>query len=327
VASVALTGTGTAPVATVNPTSLTFATQVLATPSAPQSVVLSNAGTAPLVIGGIAASGDFKQTNGCVTGGPGLAPGVSCTITVTFTPTAAGARTGAVTISSSDPVNPVVTVALSGAGTAAALSPVAIAFPNQQVGGTSAAQVVTLVNTGTTALTVTGVSLTGTSPGAFAFTNNCGATVNAGRSCTIFVRFVPTATGPFSASLSVATSDPASPGTVALSGTGVAPIAAVSPASLTFAKQTVATSSAPQVVTLTNAGTAPLTVRGISVGGNNAGSFQQANTCGASVAAGASCTISVTFTPTRIGNRTANLNIRVNAPAVSQTVPLTGVGQ
>jgi FtsP/CotA-like multicopper oxidase with cupredoxin domain len=327
VASVALTGTGIAPVATVTPASLTFPTQVLATPSAPQAVVLSNTGTASLVLGAIAGSGDFAQTNGCATGLPGLAPGASCTIQVTFTPTAAGARTGAVTISSSDPVTPVVTVALSGTGTAAALSPTAIAFANQQVGGTSAAQVVTLVNTAKTPLAVSGVSLTGANPGAFAFTNNCGATVNAGRSCTIFVRFVPTASGPFSATLSVATSDPASPGTVALSGTGVAPIAAVSPASLSFAKQTVNTSSAAQAVVLTNAGTAPLGIRGIGIGGNNAASYAQTNNCGATVAAGASCTINVTFKPTRIGTRTANLNIRVNAPAVSQTVPLTGVGQ
>jgi FtsP/CotA-like multicopper oxidase with cupredoxin domain len=325
--SAALTGTGIAPVAAVAPTSLAFGTQTLATTSAPHGVVLSNTGTASLVIGAITASGDFAQTNGCLIGNPGLAPGASCTIQVTFTPTATGARTGAVTIASSDPLNPSVSVSLTGLGSAVALSPAAIAFPAQQVGGTSPTQVVTLVNTARTALTITGVSLAGANPGAFAFFSNCGATVNAGRSCTIYVRFVPTATGSFSAALTVATSDPASPGTVALSGTGIAPLAAVSPTSLTFAKQAVGTTSAGQQVVLTNAGTAPLGIRGISIGGGNATSFSQTSTCGTTVAAGASCTITVTFTPTRVGTRTANLNIRVNAPAVSQTVPLTGVGQ
>ena len=98
---------------------------------------------------------------------------------------------------------------------------------------------------------------------------------------------------------------PAAPKRVSLSGTGAAPAVSLSPTSLTFASQTVGTSSTAQAVTLTNSGNAALSVTSVAVSGTNASDFAQTNTCGQARSGGANCTISVTFTPIAAGTRTA----------------------
>lgn len=320
--AVALTGTTVAPVAVLAPNPLTFTAQTLNTPSAPLTLTLSNTGTAPLIVSGITASGDFSQTSSCTT----VAAGASCPITVTFTPTATGARTGSVIVTSSDPVNPTLTATLSGMGTAISLSPSVLAFGTQLVGTTSASRSVTLINTGTTALAITSVGVSGTNAADYTVSNNCGPSVPAGRSCTLAVRFTPAAAGPSTATLSVATSDPAGPATVALSGTGGVPVAAVTPTSLAFSSAMNVTSAA-QTVTVTNTGNSPLAINGVALGGTDPSQFARTSGCGTSLAAGASCTIDVTFTPTTYGGlltKTATLSVNVAAPATSQTVSLTG---
>src|SRR5205823_566732 len=92
----ALSGTGTtAPAVGLSPTSLSFGNQLLNTTSTAQAVTLTNTGSASLTITSIAASGDFSQTNNCPSS---LGFSGSCTITVTFTPTVAGSRTGSISI-------------------------------------------------------------------------------------------------------------------------------------------------------------------------------------------------------------------------------------
>jgi hypothetical protein len=100
----------------------------------------------------------------------------------------------------------------------------------------------------------------------------------------------------------------------------------LAPQSLTFAAQAIGATSAAQTVTLTNTGTATLTISGISITGTNAGDFAETNTCGASQAAEASCMISVTYTPTAMGNRTAAISVSDNATGPPQMVSLTGAG-
>ena len=107
----------------------------------------------------------------------------------------------------------------------------------------------------------------------------------------------------------------------AVGGTSTATLS-VTPASLTFASQTVNTTSGAQTVTVKNTGTATATVSGISASGD----FAQTNNCGSQVAAGASCTASVTFTPTASGTRTGVLSVQSNAPNSPTTVALTGTG-
>jgi hypothetical protein len=102
-------------------------------------------------------------------------------------------------------------------------------------------------------------------------------------------------------------------------------IAQISPTSLAFGNQTVGISSTSQSVTITNTGNIPLTFAA-SIVGTNAGDFFQTNPCGSSVAAGSSCTISVTFKPAATGTRTAAVSITDNAPNSPQSVSLGGVG-
>src|SRR6185295_421064 len=213
---------------------------------------LTNTGTAALSITSIAASGDFSQTNTC---GASVAPAANCTISVIFTPTAAGARSGSITVTDNATGNPH-TVALTGTGTTApgiSFSPTSLSFGNQGVGTSSAAQTVTLTNTGTAPLSITSIVASGD----FSQTNTCGASVAAGANCTISVIFTPTAGGARSGSITVTDNATGSPHTVALTGTGTtAPGISFSPTSLSFGNQGVGTSSAAQTVTLTNTGTA-----------------------------------------------------------------------
>ena len=116
--------TASAAAVSLSPTSLTFASQTVATTSAAQTVTLTNTGTAALSISGIAASGNFAETNTC---GSSLAVNASCTISVTFTPTAAGTLTGAITFTDNAAASPQ-TVSLSGTGAAAGAPSVALAW-------------------------------------------------------------------------------------------------------------------------------------------------------------------------------------------------------
>ena len=313
--TVSLTGTGVAPVVSLSPTSLTFASQNTGTTSAAQTVTLTNTGTASLSITSLAISGDYAQTNTC---GSSLAAGANCTISVTFSPTAGGTRTGTVSITDNASGSPQ-TVSLTGTGVAVptvSLSPTSLTFGNQATGTTSAAQSVTLRNIGAAGLSITSITVSGD----YAQTNTCGSSVAAGASCTISVTFTPTATGTRTGTVSVNDNAGGSPQTVSLTGTGVAPVVSLSPTSLTFGNQATGTTSAAQTVTLTNTGTASLSITSITISGD----FAQTNTCGSSVAAGANCTISVTFTPTATGTRTGTVSISDNASGSPHTLNLTG---
>ena len=145
--------------ANLNPTSVSFGNQNVGAKSAAQTVTLTNNGSLALSISSIALSGtnasDFAQTNTCPSGSSTLAAGSSCTISVTFTPGANGARSATLVLSDTAKSSPQ-SVALSGTGAAAApavsLSPTSVNFGNQNVGSASSAQAVTLTNSGTTPL-------------------------------------------------------------------------------------------------------------------------------------------------------------------------------
>lgn len=204
---------------------------------------------------------------------------------------------------------------------AVTLSPSSLTFSSQIVGTTSAVQSVTLTNSGTATLSITSISVTGD----FAETNACGNSVSAGSNCTVNVTFTPTATGSRSGSVSIVDNASGSPHTVNLTGTGQAPGPGVSlsTSSLTFSSQIVGTTSAAQSVTLTNSGNASLIITSISATGD----FGESDNCDGAVAAGAACTINVTFTPSMSGTRLGTISISDNAANTPQTIGLTGGGQ
>ena len=226
------------PIATITPVSIAFAPRVVGTTSTDQTISVTNTGTGTLVISsatlGGANSNQFGISNGCTT----LGAGASCTIDVRFAPTTTGVKSASVSIVHNAAGSPT-SVALSGTGTpaapAASLSTSAIAFANQTTGTVSPNTAVTVTNTGTANLVVTGVTRTGTNPGQFQHTNGC-ATVVPGASCTVNVRFAPTTTGLKTATLNIANNAPGSPHTVTLTGTGIngTPALSLSTASIPF---------------------------------------------------------------------------------------------
>ncbi|HKW62503.1 MAG TPA: choice-of-anchor D domain-containing protein [Candidatus Acidoferrum sp.] len=206
---------------------------------------------------------------------------------------------------------------------AASALPMSLTFGSQSVGTVSAAQTVTLSSNGTAPLHITGISASGD----FAGTNDCGRGVAAGSACTINITFAPTATGTRTGTLTINDNAATSPQTVALSGAATGgSVVTLSPSNLSFGNQPLRVTSAPQTVTLTNTGGSPLSITGIGIAGPNGGDFAQTNDCGTSVAAGASCGFSVTFTPTASGNRSASVSITDNAGGSPQQVNLTGTG-
>jgi hypothetical protein len=205
------------PSISLSPSSLTFSGQFVGTTSTAQSVTVSNPGTATLTFSGIAASGDFAETNTC---GTGIAASGICTVDVTFTPTATGARTGTLTITDNASGSPH-TVSLAGTGTSVSLSPTSLIFTGVTVSQTSAPQTVTLHNTNSSALAISSVAITSGSP-QFAETNTCGASVAASGSCQINVTYTPSATGTVTGTLTVTDNADGSAGStqvVNLSGT------------------------------------------------------------------------------------------------------------
>jgi hypothetical protein len=324
--TVALTGTGTTPAVSLSTASLAFAATNTGITTAAQTVTLRNTGTGAMTLSTISITGayatSFGQTNNC---GASLASGSSCTVSVTFTPLATGSLSATLSFADNVLYSPQ-TVTLSGTGTAPAvsLSPTSLSFASANSGITSVAQTVTLRNAGTGTMTLSAISITGTGATSFAQTNTCGATLAASTSCTVNVTFRPIASGSLSAQLSFADNAANSPQTVALSGTGTAPAVSLSPLSLAFSTTDVGNSSAAQTVTLRNTGTGPLTLSSIALTGTNATSFLQTNTCGTTLAATSSCTVSVTFKPLAAGSLSAQLNFTDNASGAAQTVALSG---
>ncbi len=321
--TVKLTVSGSATVSLM-PISLSFGNQVIKTTSAAKIVTVTNTSTATLNISSITATASFAIS--AKTCASTLAAAAKCTVSLTFTPTALGKVTGTLTFTDNAANSPQ-TVALSGTGVnPAAVSPASLGFGGQAIATTSAAKVVTLTNNLATALTITSITLIGADPGDYAQTNTCGASVAAKGKCTISVTFKPTATGARAATLNISDSAANSPQTVSLTGTGQIQVV-VAPASLTFVSQTVGTTSAAKVVSLTNNLSTALAITSITFTGTDPADYAQTDTCGSTVAAKTKCTISVTFTPKATGARTATLTVKDAANNSPQTVTITGTGK
>jgi len=315
--TVALTGTGTAPVAGIAPLSLTFQPQLIGTTSGGELVFLSNTGTGPLTFSGsgIAASGDFAQTNNCANA---VAPGKSCAITVTFKPSVTGARSGALTVNSNAaPLK----VSLAGTGASPAppvtAKPESLIFSTQLLNTRSAAQSVVLTNSGSTAVSLASVGISGD----FARTGLCPASLGAGGSCTLSVTFTPTAAGTRTGALTFSLSSGVV--TVGLTGIGVSTATGwlkVSPGALVFDGYVVG-DNPDQIVTISNTNGVPVGIEGIGLSGS--GTFTESHTCGATLAAFASCTVDVTFTPLAAGSFTGTLTVSESAGVVHK-IPLSG---
>ncbi|HYK34717.1 choice-of-anchor D domain-containing protein [Alloacidobacterium sp.] len=148
------------------------------------------------------------------------------------------------------------------------LTPTALTFATTAVGSTTAAQVVTIKNTGTATLNLTSETITGTNATSFIKSaTTCGTTLAVAATCTVSVAFKPAAAGALKAALSIADNAAGSPQAVTLTGTGTAPVVTLTPTALTFATTAVGSTTAAQVVTIKNTGTATLNLTSIVLGG------------------------------------------------------------
>ena len=247
-------------------------------------------------------------------------------------PRGAGRRSASLVVTDNAPDTPQ-SVALSGTGVAPAVSltPTSIGFGSQLVGSTSAAQTTVVRNTGTSTLTFAAsgaISIGGSEAADYAQTNDCGATLAVNATCTISVRFTPSAAGARAGTLSVSDDAAGSPQQAALSGTGTTPAPGISltPATLSFGTRLVGSASAAQTSTLKNTGSGTLSIAGIATTGANAGDFAESDDCPASLAANATCTISVVFTPGAAGSRTASVTVTDDAAGSPHAVTLSGTG-
>jgi hypothetical protein len=213
-------------------------------------------------------------------------------------------------------------------GPMASLLPASYTFNSTNVGDTSpdSPEVFTYTNNTSGTINIASVAIGGTNPGDFSRTTTCGATLAAGASCTASASFTPTALGARSASLVITDDAPGSPHSAALSGTGTgappAPAVSLSPSAVPFLPRTVGTTSDAVLVTLYNSGDGTLNITSIVATGD----FSRTTTCGATLAAAASCDISVTFTPTAGGVRTGAIMITSDAATSPDPVSLSGVG-
>ncbi len=329
---VALLGEGMIPLEpeiSVKPGSIDFGDVLADTDSAVKDVTVTNQGTANLTIGTLAINNSqFTIFSGNISGQT-LAPGASANISLIFHPTASGAQSANLTIPSNDADENPVTVALTGNGIVPdiAVNPQSIGFGDVLLGTDSEIKTVTVTNEGTANLTIGTLTINN---GLFTISsgNISGNTLIPGASANISLVFHPTAADAQSANLTIPSNDPdENPVVVTMSGNGIVPDIAVNPQSIGFGDVLLGTTSAPQTVTVTNQGTANLTIGTLAIN-NSQFTIFSGNISGNTLIPGASANISLVFHPTAEGAQSADLTIPSNDPAHSTVViTLTGNGK
>ncbi|MEO8657905.1 MAG: choice-of-anchor D domain-containing protein [Bryobacteraceae bacterium] len=183
-------------VSVLTATKLSFANTVVGTASAAQNVTLSNIGSAPLDINSIVTGPDYTQANTC---GNSLPAGQTCVLTVAFAPTAAGSRPGAVTINFATGAPK--SISVSGIGTLITVSPLSLNFGSIPAGGFGSSLTVTVANPSAAPAAISGIVLTAAP--IYRLKNPCPATLAAGASCTLSVKFLPQNAGVYNGYLTV----------------------------------------------------------------------------------------------------------------------------
>jgi Abnormal spindle-like microcephaly-assoc'd, ASPM-SPD-2-Hydin len=301
--------------------------------SSAQTLTITSNGGQDLSLNTLAITGanpgDFKETDTCNVP-TALPPGKSCSVLVTFAPSATGSRSAAVTIT--DNASPATESAqLSGVGLAPApavtLVPGSLDFGTTTV-GSSTPMNVTMTNAGTAALHITNVALGGANANDFSFSNPaCNSAIPVNASCTITVMFTPLAAGLRTASVTLTDDAPDSPQVMSIKGNanaGPSSAVAVNPSSPDFGTTTQGTST-PMNVTVKNTGTAALHITSVVLGGANMNEFSSSNpTCNAAIPISGTCTIALTFTPFSVGVHVASVTLTDDAPDSPQTVQVKG---
>lgn len=338
---VTLNGTGAAaPAFSAAPDPADFGNQVVSTTSSALTVTVTNTGTADLdfgpaavsVVGGDAADFDI-DLDGCST--QSLAPAQTCDVDVTFTPSATGPRTSNLRFVSNATSSPN-DVTLAGTGINAnapafSVAPTSFDFGNVNVGGDSTPTTLTVTNTGNSGLVFGPGSVTvntGDTADFEILSDTCSDdTVAPAATCEVQIRFGPTATGARSSTIRFVSNAASSPDAVPVQGFGTQPAFSASTSSFDYRTQARTTSSGGQTVTITNTGDGTLTWTSVALTGTNPGDFDiDTDTCTGSLAPDDTCVVTVSFSPTALGVRTANVTFTSDAPGSPHSVAVSGWG-
>jgi len=340
---VTLAGVGIppAPVAVVVPVTLAFGSVALGATTGTQIVTLTNQGSAALNLTSIGLIGsnsaDFAivavGNNSCPAQFGAVIAGGSCTVAVQFSPQSAGLKNASLSFADNGAGSP---QAVSLSGTAIApptiqVLPSGLNFASQSVGIASAAQSVSVANTGMSSLSINSISASGANAADFVQTNNCPPALGRGAACVINIAFKPNvgSSAARTASLDVADNAPGSPQIIPLSGLATQASLSLSPASISFGSQVAGASGSSVTVTASDNGTGALAFSAIRVTGTNPGDFViGSDTCAsANTPAGSACTIQLTFSPACVNApaaRGATLVLTDNSPGSPQSVSLSG---
>ena len=314
------TPTNTAPLIayTASQNSLTFPVTPVGDISAPQTVALSNTGTAVIHIAALQTTPDFTASSNCTA----LVPAATCTIIVTFTPTATGTRISALEISS-DSSTALEFISLIGAASPSTLnlSPTFLDFGTIPLSNSSTLPI-QITNNGTVPAIFNSLTVNGDYTFASGTCPPNGSTLAPAATCTLQLTFTPAQTGTRTGTLSISTSASALPLIASLTGVGSQPHLQITPATPSFGS--IALGSATNLtLTLANTGNAPVDNIALTITGD----YAVATPCAVTtLAAGTSCSATVAFTPTAAGARPGTLTISSSDPNSPVTIPLTGTG-
>ena len=320
--TVPLSGTGvTQGQLSPNPASLSFG-NVAVGGSKTLTETLTNSGGTALTISAASASGTGFSITG-LTLPLTLNAGQSATFNAQFAPSATGAASGSIAITSNGS-NPNLSIALSGTGvTAGTLSPnpASLSFGNVQTGSNSSLSE-TLTNTGGVNVTISQATVTGAG---FSVTGlTLPVTLTPSQTVNFSVKFAPTSAGAVSGNLAIVSDGSNSPLNIGLSGTGVAPgTLSPNPASLSFGSVTVGGSKS-LTETLTNSGGSSLTISAASATGN--GYSLSGLSLPLTLTAGQSTSFTVQFAPTSAGAASGNVAITSNGSNPTLNIGLSGTG-
>lgn len=330
--SASLTGTGVLPSGTFSPLSLSYGNIGIGTSSTLTAIFTNTStSTANLNISSVTLTGtnstEYSQSNNCPAT---LAANAFCTFTITFSPAGTGTRSATLNVFSnvSSGSN---TLSLTGTGgtPTVTFTPTSLAFGKVGLGALSV-KTITMQNTSTNGATLTtsNITFTGAYPADYSQINACPTNLAPNASCLITVTFTPAKAGSRNATLTVYDNASTGSSTASMTGSGSAPTAKLIPATDSFGNQKAGTTSNAKVSTLTNTSTtgAILNVTSFTISGTNAKDFAQTNTCPATLAPNATCTISVTFTPDSTGSQSATVTVKTNTSTGSSTISLTGTG-
>jgi hypothetical protein len=297
-------------------TNLQFPAQLIGTTSGPEVVTLTNAGTAATTITSALVGGPYKLVNNCPSV---LSPGISCSLQVTFVPNGIGALSGILVINYTTVGQMDIYLGGTGSSNGLAASTSSIEFQTEYLGTTYQPRTVVLSNVDVAPVTLTGFSVSSE----YTQTNNCPPVLAVGGNCRVFVSFNPTGNGEVQGTLTVTHSSTGGSQTVQLDGTGlILSNLSVSPLQLSLGT-TLGQTPGTAVETLQNTSSQSISIGTVTA--TPSVFTVTGNTCPASLAPQATCTVTVTFTPTVVGTVNGQLTIVHGGTGNPQIVSVTGI--